>query len=287
MAYPSNPPPLLTIPSNTSSPSPPGMDISSCSGGITHKLCFSQMLQSPASSCRFGTLMQNGYVMCTSSMKKSPHSLYVGDHLGNISVLMLDYKQQHLVEMQYRIPFSESYGTTAEVGNETAVIYIMPQPMVESRSRVLIIFRDGLISLWDIQESKAVFVSGRSAPHSSHHEPKHVVSACWACTQGSKVVVGYSNGDLFLWAILFNSNQKYAPAKNKHEINAVPNIPLLKLNLGFKMDKIPIVSLRWVAGDGKTSRIYINGFFDDDTYLFQVLILNETTESRTIKLVLP
>lgn len=93
---------------------------------------------------RFGTLMQNGYVMCTSSMKKSPHSLYcnkvlickllftsghlndpiyfsalksksemnryVGDHLGNISLLMLDYKQQHLVEMQYRIPFSESYG---------------------------------------------------------------------------------------------------------------------------------------------------------------------------------
>lgn len=117
-----------------------------------------------------------------------------------------------------------------------------------------------------------MFVSGRSAPHSSRHEPKHVVSACWACTQGSKVVIGYSNGDLFLWAIPFNSNQKNAPAKNKHEINAVPNIPLLKLNLGFKMDKIPIVSLRWVAGDGKTSRIYINGFFDDDTYLFQVRI---------------
>ncbi|XP_020083901.1 uncharacterized protein LOC109707188 isoform X3 [Ananas comosus] len=235
------------------------------------RLCYVHIFNEEITS--FTVLQQSSYI-------------YVGDHLGNISVLMLDYKQQHLVEMQYRIPFSESYGTTAEVGNETAVIYIMPQPMVESR-RVLIIFRDGLISLWDIQESKAVFVSGRSAPHSSHHEPKHVVSACWACTQGSKVVVGYSNGDLFLWAILFNSNQKYAPAKNKHEINAVPNIPLLKLNLGFKMDKIPIVSLRWVAGDGKTSRIYINGFFDDDTYLFQVLILNETTESRTIKLVLP
>uniref|UniRef100_A0A0A9EYY6 Uncharacterized protein n=1 Tax=Arundo donax TaxID=35708 RepID=A0A0A9EYY6_ARUDO len=37
------------------------------------------------------------------------------------------------------------------------------------------------------------------------------------------------------------------------------NLPLQRLNLGYKLDKVPIVSLRWVASDGKAGRLYING----------------------------
>ncbi|XP_038975430.1 uncharacterized protein LOC103720924 isoform X1 [Phoenix dactylifera] len=210
--------------------------------------------------------------------------IYVGDCVGNISVLKLDHTLNHLVYMQYRIPFSKSH---AEAAKETAVTCTLQQPMAESK-RVLIIFRDGVMSLWGIQESKVVFTAGGNVQHKSLYEPKSVVSACWACAIGSKVVVGYDSGEIFLWAIPLISAEKATPVTNRKESYAAPSVPLFKLNLGYKMDKVPIVSLRWFAGDGRAGRLYVNGFSDHgSSHSFQVIILNDNCESRTIKLMLP
>lgn len=95
--------------------------------------------------------------------------------------------------------------------------------------------------------------------HSLVHEPRKVTSACWACPFGSKVVVGYSNGEIFLWSLPGALNPKNAAATDKEELCAAQNVPLCKLNLGYKMDKAPIVSFKWVPGDGRASRLYVNG----------------------------
>ncbi|KAJ8625653.1 hypothetical protein MRB53_034183 [Persea americana] len=213
--------------------------------------------------------------------------IYIGDSLGNISILKLHREPYLLICMQYCIPFSASNGATTEAAEDTAVMYTLPQPMAESR-RVLIIFGDGLIVLWGIQESKVMFTTGGKMLHSLVHEPRKVTSACWACPYGSKVVVGYSNGEIFLWSIPGTLNSKNAAATDKEELCAAQNVPLCKLNLGYKMEKAPIVSLKWVPGDGRASRLYVNGASGSgSSNSFQIIMLNEYTESRTIKLVLP
>lgn len=87
-----------------------------------------------------------------------------------------------------------------------------------------------------------------------------MVSASWACDIGSKVVVGYSSGDIFLWGIPVISDCNNEASNNQDDLHASQNVPLLKLNLGYKMDKVPIVSLRWCAHDEMSGRLYINGF---------------------------
>ncbi|CAM0903341.1 unnamed protein product [Alopecurus aequalis] len=210
-----------------------------------------------------------------------PHKsfyIYVGDSSGNVSLLKLDLDQRCLVDMPYCIPFAESYGSTANVGNGVEVAFVSPQPSAEY-DRLLVIFRDGVMTLWDIKASKVVFVSGRTTQQ-SHQEEKTVTSSCWACTNGSKVAIGYDSGDIYLWAVPdISSAQNSSSLSNQ-------NLPLQRLNLGFKLDKVPINSLRWAATDGKSGRLYINGF-SEHAYLSQVLILNEESESRIVKMVLP
>uniref|UniRef100_A0A0A9E2S6 Uncharacterized protein n=1 Tax=Arundo donax TaxID=35708 RepID=A0A0A9E2S6_ARUDO len=79
----------------------------------------------------------------------------------------------------------------------------------------------------------------------SHQEAKTVTSACWVCSKGGKIAIGYDNGDLYIWAIPEVSNaEKFSSMGNQ-------NLPLQTLNLGYKLDKVPIVSLRWVTSDGR------------------------------------
>ncbi|ONH97306.1 hypothetical protein PRUPE_7G183000 [Prunus persica] len=204
------------------------------------------------------------------------HSLYmyVGDSAGNVRVLKLE--QEHIVQMKYTIPYSASHGNPTEETGDTSVLHVLPQPAAESK-RVLIIFRDGIISLWDIRESKTVFTAGGNALQSLHHEGKKVTSACWACPFGSKVAVGYSNGDIFIWSVSTRTELPSEPSTQ--------STPIFKLNVGYKLDKIPIASLRWVYADGKASRLYVMGGSDTiSSNLLQVILLNEHTEGRTIKL---
>ncbi|KAG8083058.1 hypothetical protein GUJ93_ZPchr0014g46649 [Zizania palustris] len=213
------------------------------------------------------------------SVRQSSFYIYVGDSFGSVSLLKLDLGQTCLVDMPYWIPFSESYGSEANVGNEVEVAFVSPQPLAEN-NRVLIIFRDGIMSLWDIKTSKVVSLSGRSIQQ-SQQEAKIVTSACWTCAKGSKIAIGFDSGDIFLWSIPDILNAQNLSLMGNQ------NLPLQRLNLGYKLDRVPIVSLRWANNsDGKAGRLYINGF-SDHGYLFQVLILNEESESRIVKMVLP
>ncbi|KAK7262765.1 hypothetical protein RJT34_30345 [Clitoria ternatea] len=210
------------------------------------------------------------------------HSFYVylGHSNGNISVLKLDQEPWHLVKMKYTIPFSASYGVgNSEVSDDTIVTHILPQTAAESK-RVLIIFRNGQIVLWDIRESKSIFRTGGNMLQPLHNETKKVTSACWACPFGSKVVVGYNNGELFIWSIPSLSRGNGSTSEYSNQ-----NTPLLKHNLAYKSDKISIGSIKWVYAGGKASRLYVMGASDHATSnLLQVVMLNEHTESRTIKL---
>ncbi|XP_062185460.1 uncharacterized protein LOC133889038 [Phragmites australis] len=205
--------------------------------------------------------------------------IYVGDCSGSVSLLKLDLAQRCLSDMPYWIPFAESYGSAVNTGNEVEVVFVLPQPLAEY-NRMLIIFRDGIMTLWDIKASKAVSISGKTMQQQSHQEAKTVTSACWVCAKGSKIAIGYDNGDIYVWAI------PEVPSAQNSSSMASQNLPLQRLNLGYKLDKVPIVSLRWVASDGKAGRLYINGFTDHG-HLFQVLILNEESESRIVKMMLP
>ncbi|XP_073219915.1 uncharacterized protein [Cicer arietinum] len=210
------------------------------------------------------------------------HSLYVyiGHSNGNISVLKLDQNPWHMVQMKYTIPLSASYGNS-EVSDDTTVMHILPQPAAESK-RVLIIFRNGQIILWDIHESRTTFRTGGNMLQSSlHNETKKVTSACWTCPFGSKVAVGYNNGELFIWSI---PSLNIGNGSASSDYNS-QNTPLLKLNLGYKSEKISIGSIKWLYAGGKASRLYVMGASDyASSNLLQVVLLNEHTESRTIKL---
>ncbi|KAM7519969.1 hypothetical protein LguiB_018931 [Lonicera macranthoides] len=209
--------------------------------------------------------------------------MYVGDCLGNISVLKLDEELCNIVQMKYRIPCSASHGISTEGPGDTAVMYVLPQPAAESK-RVLIIYRDGFITLWSVQDSKAVFTTGGNVLQSLTHETKKVTAACWACPFGSKVVIGYSNGEIFIWSIPSASNLKSELTTDK-ESCATQSAPLCKLNLGYKLDKTPIALLKWAYADGKASRLYVLGSSDfSSTNLLQVVLINEHVESRTAKL---
>jgi WD40 repeat protein len=213
-----------------------------------------------------------------------PHTLYiyVGDSSGNISVLKVDEELCNIVPMKYRIPCSASRGLSTQAPGDTAVMHILPQLAAESK-RILIIYRDGLIILWSIQDSKTVFITGGNLLQSLSLETKKVTAACWACPFGSKVVVGYNNGEIFMWSIPY-SNLKSEITTDK-ELSTTQNSPLFKLNLGYKVDKIPISLLRWIPDDGKAGRLYVLGSSDSlSTNLIQVVLINENVESRTTKL---
>ena len=102
---------------------------------------------------------------------------------------------------------------------------------------------------------------------SQNNETKKVTSACWVCPFGSKVALGYSNGEIFIWSIPCAPNLRPEVALDSFSQTA----PIHKLNLGYKLDKIPIASLKWLHADGKASRLYIMGAADSSsTNLLQV-----------------
>ncbi|KAG4212614.1 hypothetical protein ERO13_A02G177700v2 [Gossypium hirsutum] len=206
-------------------------------------------------------------------MQAGPY-MYVGDSEGNIKVFKIEQEVCHVMQMKYTIPFSASHGNPTEVLADRAAISILPQPTAESK-RILIIFKDGFMTLWEIRECKSILVTGGSMFQSVHNEAKHVTSACWVCPFGSKVAVGYDNGEVLIWSI---------PTSKQSEIG-IQNTPICKLILGFKSEKTPIASLKWAYADAKATRLYVMGASDvASTSLLQVILLNEHTETRTTKL---
>jgi len=120
--------------------------------------------------------------------------------------------------------------------------------------RVLIIFKNGQIILWDIQESRSIFRTGGRMLHVQYNETKKVSSACWVCPFGSKVVVGYNNGELLILSIPSLNTGNSLAADNSSQ-----NTPMFKFNLGYKSDKTSIRSVKWIYAEGRASRLYIMG----------------------------
>lgn len=137
--------------------------------------------------------------------------------------------------------------------------------------RVLIIYTDGLLALWAIQESKVIFTTGGATLQAISHETRKVTAACWACPFGTKVAVGYSNGEIFMWSIPAPSSSKIEQVTEKEYSSQ--SGPICKLNLGYKLEKIPIAKLRWDYADGKASRLYVVGSSDNPSAnLLQVTV---------------
>lgn len=138
------------------------------------------------------------------------------------------------------------------------IIWLLKPPLLSHylfHCRVLIVFRDGLITLWEIRESKSIFTTGGNALQSLHHEATKATCACWACPFGTRVVVGYNNGEIFVWSLPAIPNSRTGLASE----SATQNTPICKLNVGYKLNKIPIASLKWAYADGKASRLYVTG----------------------------
>ncbi|RYQ81230.1 hypothetical protein Ahy_Scaffold1g107211 [Arachis hypogaea] len=228
-------------------------------------------------------LMSDVYIVkeeitCFSVIQHSLY-MYIGVSNGNISVLKLDQEPWHMVKMKYTIPLSVSYGNSAEMAEDIVVTHILPQLLAESK-RVLIIFRNGQMVLWGIRESRSVFRTGGNMSQQLYSETKKVSSACWVCPYGTKVVVGYNNGEIYIWGI---------PSLNKGNVptidySSIQNTPIFKLNLGYKSDKTSIGSLKWTYAEGK-ARLYVMGASEyASSNSVQVVLLNEQIESRTTKL---
>lgn len=122
-------------------------------------------------------------------------------------------------------------------------------------SRILIIFEDGIINLWGIEETKSLFVIGGTTSTAIPVDSRKVSASSWVCSSGTKVAVGYTNGDILIWSI---PNMITHQSKS----SSSQNMALSKLNVGYKTEKIPIVSLTWISTEGKENRLYVNGFSD-------------------------
>uniref|UniRef100_A0A1J3IQU5 Syntaxin-binding protein 5 n=1 Tax=Noccaea caerulescens TaxID=107243 RepID=A0A1J3IQU5_NOCCA len=209
----------------------------------------------------------NGEITSFRVMQHTPY-FYVGDSSGNVSVLKIEPDSNQVIQMEYTIPYLASNGSPVEASDDTSVVSILPQPTAESK-RILLVFSSGFITLWDIKESKPVLKTGVHGM--VKQEAKKATCACWVCPSGSRVSVGYSNGDILIWSI-----------PSKGECSSTESSAMIcKLNLGYKSEKTPITSLKWVYAEGKASRVYVIG---SSSNLLQVVLLNEQTETRMVKL---
>ncbi|KAH0871699.1 hypothetical protein HID58_078721, partial [Brassica napus] len=197
----------------------------------------------------------NGEITSLRVMQHTPY-FYVGDSSGNVSVLKIDQDSSQVIQMDYTIPYLASNGSPVEASDDTSVVSILPQPTAETK-RILLVFGSGFITLWDIKESKPVLKTG------GKQEAKKATCACWVCPSGSRVAVGYSNADILIWSMTESSSM------------------VCKLNLGYKAEKTPINSLKWVYAEGKASRVYVTGSSSNS---LQVVLLNDQTEVKMVKL---
>lgn len=122
---------------------------------------------------------------------------------------------------------------------------------------------NGLIILWDISESRVLFVGGgedlklkngnddpyraaRRTPFDTcYHNigEKEISALCWASSNGSILAIGYTDGDILLW--------KIPPASSIGD----PNIELssnnvVKMKLSSAKMRLPVVVMHWSASSG-------------------------------------
>lgn len=240
--------------------------------------------------------------------------MYIGDAKGNVSVLQFDRELKQISCMQYYIPISITHGVVAEARRDASVVCILPQPLYEF-SRVLVVFKNGLLILWGIQESQVLAVCGNVETQQKknitvgnqrvsqtldplqnrvNEEGKQISSACWACSDGSRIAVGYTDGDIWLWNVPTKSKLKYNSDAKGLESRVSQSSPISEVQLSNRKAKVPIFSLKWHPGSDNWGCLYVYGGVDfDSSHLIRVIRLQEsgiTTNQNNLcelELVLP
>lgn len=192
--------------------------------------------------------------------------MYVGDEYGMVYVLKYDAEEAKLKQLPYYVPtdsIAEASGMSSP--HHHSVVGLLPQPASQG-NRLLIVYDNGFIILWDVSEDKVILVKGnkdlqlksktladfhKGMGHELsddlseyEHVEKEISSLCWASTDGSVLAVGYVDGDIMLWNL---STTAYTDKKAEKSSNDV-----VKLQLSSADRRLPVIVLHWSA-DGSSN----------------------------------
>lgn len=124
---------------------------------------------------------------------------------------------------------------------------------------MLIAYENGLLVLFDIAESRVLFVGGASdlllkgsnADSTSQLEnnliedttehclgEKEISALCWASCDGSILAVGYVDGDILFW----NTSRSYS---RKHEQPNLPSNNVVRVRVSSAERRLPVIVLQW------------------------------------------
>ncbi|RYR16107.1 hypothetical protein Ahy_B04g073062 isoform A [Arachis hypogaea] len=200
------------------------------------------------------------------SVISGSHFIYVGDEHGSFSVVKFEAEEGQLLKSSYDLSakfLREAAGFSDY--SDQPIVGILSQPSSFGNSRLLIAFQDGLLILWDIAESKIVFVGGgkdlqlKDQGSDSSVEPdtnvpsdsieqnlgdKEISALCWASLSGSILAVGYLDGDILFWNL-----SSTAPSKGQQ--NSSKNV--VKLQLSSAERRLPVIVLQWSSNQKSRS----------------------------------
>ncbi|KAH9767142.1 V-SNARE coiled-coil domain-containing protein [Citrus sinensis] len=217
--------------------------------------------------------------------------MYIGDEYGMVYVLKYDAEEGKLIHSPYYVPkdkllvfnhlllefcpnhIQREKGKAAF--NASLLFYCMPPDesgfidfIIRSKLRffveirLLLVYANGLIILWDVSEDKVVLVRGskdlqlkteivddpsKNAGHNlsetvsdNEQVEKEISSLCWASNDGSVLAVGYVDGDILLWNL-----RAAASTKDWKSENSSTDFGKLQLSSGNR--RLPVITLHWSA----------------------------------------
>ncbi|KAH9767140.1 V-SNARE coiled-coil domain-containing protein [Citrus sinensis] len=184
--------------------------------------------------------------------------MYIGDEYGMVYVLKYDAEEGKLIHSPYYVPKDV---IEEAAGIQSSIVGVLPQPYSEGK-RLLLVYANGLIILWDVSEDKVVLVRGskdlqlkteivddpsKNAGHNlsetvsdNEQVEKEISSLCWASNDGSVLAVGYVDGDILLWNL-----RAAASTKDWKSENSSTDFGKLQLSSGNR--RLPVITLHWSA----------------------------------------
>ncbi|KHN44705.1 Syntaxin-binding protein 5 [Glycine soja] len=191
------------------------------------------------------------------SVISGSHFIYVGDQHGLFSVIKFEAEEGQLLKSSYYLSakfLREAAGFPEP--SEQPIVGVLLQPSSFGNRQLLIAFEDGLLILWDVSESRIVFLGGgkdlqlkdedgNSSSETGTNPPadiveqnlgdKEITALCWASSTGSILAVGYLDGDILLW----NLSSATASKGQQTSKNVV------KLQLSTAERRLPVIVLQW------------------------------------------
>ncbi|KAK7256904.1 hypothetical protein RIF29_30478 [Crotalaria pallida] len=188
------------------------------------------------------------------SVISGSHFVNVGDEHGLLSVIKFEAEEGKLLKSSYHLSakFLREAAGLSDPSDEP-IVGILSQPS-SGGNRLLIAFQDGLLILWDVSESKIVFLGGgkdlqlKDEGGNSSGEidanlltdiigDKEISALCWASSTGSILAVGYLDGDILFWNL-----SSAAPSKGR-QTSSSKNV--VKLQLSSAEKRLPVIVLQW------------------------------------------